>query len=1097
MRYWCWIALAACLGISPGILLAQQPVGAITGIIYDPTGARIPEALVTIANPATGFRAEARTTAAGAYSAAGLLPGDYEVRIEAKGFKSVVLKVKIEVGRVTLGDARLPVGDVAETVTVQGQAIRVNPTQTTLEGIVTDRQIRDLPLNGRNALDLGQLEPGVQLVNQSTVIPYKVAYTVLSLAGLDGGTTRITIDGLDVTDEIVGSNVLNISQDAIQEYQVSRSALDASTGLTGSGAVSMVTKSGSNEIHGSAFLFFRDAAGAARLGPQPIPFDREQAGFSAGGPFLSDKFFWFVNYERNNQDGAVVTSVGGFPQLSGTWPVPFDERMATGRLDWNITRNLRWFFRFNHNFNDGVASGRVGIGGTQLSPFAAKNNTNQAVTGFDLSAGRFTHLFRYGHLYNRNVEEDASTRYPDLPVVTGADGRSVFVTFEPFGCFNRIDCPPAVGPSPLSPWRLYQANDEFRYDGGYSFGRHTLRWGALVNRIRINWFASIWGSGPEIDIAANDPVNRQICGDDLLCYPVTSAAIGNGLGYLTEIPTLGQPFGGAKNTRVHWYLADSWRATPRLTLNYGVRYVYEPGQVNSDLEKPALLDEFLPGLSRRDRRDKNNFAPHFGLAWDPTGSGKWALRAGAGLFYDFRTLNDATFARTLFLPPGITFALAFPPFLPVIDPVDGTIIFTMTGGGIGTVTPNMNWISGCSDPRFLAGECPLGTPGLIDAVLAAWDAYRAASLAAAANFPSGPTLFEIARSDAGFIPYLPDYRTPYTFQFNVGVQRELRPGLVLSVDYLRHRALHQSWGGNLNRVGAADTLNLARAQAAVAATNFAFGCGLSFAPGATDCAIGLSATIEDYANNGLGKYGAFPGMNPSFGDMLFVGSWAGSTYNAFHVAVRGRLPDLGDWMKDWTLAGAYALSRTDRFDFSRDNDDLHAFSGPTEFDRTHMLSVGSLFEVPGGVRVNSIWRFFTALPLSVFVPQVTASAAEIFYTDFSGDGTVGDVLPGTTRGSYGRDLGCGAVALNRALDSYNSSQAGTLTPAGQALVGAGLFTPVQLQALGAVSPSVLRAPVGQVCLDSFITTDVRISRPLKLWRERITVEPAWEWFNLI
>ncbi len=1105
MKQWCWIVLAACLGMSPSVLLAQQPTGAITGLITDPSGASIPQAIVTITSPATGFRVELRTTAAGAYTAASLLPGDYEVRIEAPGFKSVVLKVKVEVGRVALGDARLEVGDVAQTVKVEAHASRVNPTQTTLEGIVTDTLIRDLPLNGRNFLDLGQLEPGAQLINESVLIPLKGAYTSLSLAGQSGQSTRITIDGLDVGDEIVGSNVLNISQDAIQEYQVSRSSLDISTGLSGTGAVNIVTASGSNEVHGSAFFFWRDDAGTARLGQQRSPFDREQIGFSVGGPFLRDKLFWFVNYERNNQDGAVATNVGGFPQLSGTWPVPFDERMATARLDWNITRNLRSFFRFSHNFNEGVQTGRLGIGGVLLSPFASKNNANQTAAGFDFSVGRFTQMFRYGHLKASNFEEDATGRYPDLPLVTGSDGRAVLLSFLPLGCAFRIECPPAVGPSSLSPLRLLQGNDEFRYDGSYSLGRHTLRWGSLVNRIRINWFASFWGRAPEIDIAFND-ANQQNCRDDLLCYPVTSAVIANGLGFLTEVPTLGLPLGGAKNTRVHWYLGDSWRAAPRLTINYGVRYVYEPGVVSSDLEKPALLDDFLPGLSHRDRRDKNNFAPHLGLAWDPTGNGKWVLRAGAGIFFDVRFLNAVVFSRAVFLPPGISWTLAFPPFLPVIDPVTGQTIFDMTGSDLtAPVTPGVNWIGRPLGFSGIPGPPPGGTFGmsLIDAVLLAWDKFRAASLVAAANFPSGPTIFEIMRSDATFLPYLPNYQTPYTLQLNVGVQRELRPGLVLSVDYVRHRGLHYPMVRNLNRVGATDTLDVARALAAMDGLHSALGCPLG--PPGVACAITAGAGIEDYAANGLGRGQAFPGMNTNFLDMQFNGMQGRSTYNALQVTLRERLPDLGRAVKNWTLAGSYSLSRLeasvgDQFssdsEFPINNDDLFAFSGPTTFDRTHMLSIGSLFEIPGGVRVNSIWRFFTALPQSVFVPQVSGSAAEIFYTDFNGDGTVGDPLPGTSRGSYGRDIGCGAAALNRVIDPYNAGQAGRLTPAGQALVDAGLFTTTQLQSLGATSPSVPRSPAGEVCLDSFATTDIRISRPFKLWRERITVEPSWEWFNL-
>jgi hypothetical protein len=239
--------------------------------------------------------------------------------------------------------------------------------------------------------------------------------------------------------------------------------------------------------------------------------------------------------------------------------------------------------------------------------------------------------------------------------------------------------------------------------------------------------------------------------------------------------------------------------------------------------------------------------------------------------------------------------------------------------------------------------------------------------------------------------------------------------------------------------------------------------------------------------------------------MNFTGPWGQSTYDALQVALRGRLPDVGGRVKDWTVLVSYSLSRLegtaeDReaggFEATIDNDNPTAFFGPSTFDRTHFLSIGNLFTIPGGVRLNSIWRYGSALPLSAFVPVVSGSPAEIFYTDFNGDGTTRDPLPGTGRGSYGRDLGCGAAALNRVIDAYNSTQAGGLTPAGQALVSAGLFTSAQLEALGAVSPSVPRAPAGQVCLDSFFTADIRIARPIRLWRERLVLEPAFEWFNV-
>lgn len=228
------------------------------------------------------------------------------------------------------------------------------------------------------------------------------------------------------------------------------------------------------------------------------------------------------------------------------------------------------------------------------------------------------------------------------------------------GALDAVNRPPLISISNMPPMRLFQDNFESRYDGGVSFGRHTLRWGVLVNVIRMNWFKIPFGLSPEIDIAFH-AANEVICGSNLMCYPVTSAVIGNGLGYLTEVPTLGFPYGGAKNTREDWYVVDSWRANPRLNINFGLRYAYDPGQSNPDLKKPALLDQFMPGLARSDRRDKNNFAPHLGIAWDPTGSGKWMVRAGAGMFYDTYVFNATIFARREFLPRGIAGARAFLP----------------------------------------------------------------------------------------------------------------------------------------------------------------------------------------------------------------------------------------------------------------------------------------------------------------------------------------------------------------------------------------------------------------------------------------------------
>jgi hypothetical protein len=778
--------------------------------------------------------------------------------------------------------------------------------------------------------------------------------------------------------------------------------------------------------------------------------------------------------------------------------------MALARLDWNVTRSVRFFSRFTHNWNDGISSTSLGRG--NLTPRADSNNANQTGVGVDGAAGRFTHSVRFGHMSYDNFDDIAPHRVPGIPETLDPAGRPLRVTFgnPPVG---------HVGPADNTPTNRLHDTTEVRYDGGFSFGRHALRWGGSANRIRVNWTAAISAHAPALRVLF-DAATQAACGSDVLCYPVVGGGVSNQWGFWTDEPSHGLPYGGVRNGRVHWYVGDSWRATPRLSVNFGLRWVFEPGPGNPNFKKPAILDDFIPGWAGHNRLDTNNFAPQLGLAWDPTGKGEWVVRAGAGVFYDNNLLKHIIFERNVHLPLGITQENINLVNQLVRDPVTNAVIFDLNGRNTSAlITPGVNWVGR-----------PLGTPGLIDAVIAAQQAFQAAYEVAFAQFPSGPTRCELRRQ--GCATFGPDYATPYSFQFNIGMQRELRPGLVLSVDYVRHRGLHLHSIRDFNLGGAASTLNILNAQAAMNATFARFTSGGVRCNNTTafptvaqrvDCTIAAGARIATYAAQGLGffngatnlqpNFSAFPGLNPTFNRMQSHTMSGISTYNALQVHLRGRLPDAGRGLKDWTVVASYSLSRLEAAgtfddaavlnfgDHNFHNDPLK-FRGPSTLDRTHMLSVASLFTVPGGVRLNSIWRAFSALPQTVFLSQVSGGAAEIFHTDLNGDGFGGDPLPGTNRGSYGRKIGCGAAALNRLIDAYNSTQAGTLTLAGAALVNAGLFTTAQLQQLGAVRPSVPRAPEGQVCLDSFITTDVRIARPFKLRGKRITIEPAFEWFNL-
>lgn len=1079
-----WLLTLGMSVLLSGQAFAQQPAGTITGTVIDQSGAVVAGAAVTIVESATQVTRRLTTSRAGTFTAPNLPPGRYDVRVEAAGFKQWRTARDVLVGRVTVVGVRLEVGRLAEFVTVSAAAIRVNPAQVVLDGVVTERFIRELPLNGRNSLDPGQLEPGVQATRDDN--PTRGAFARLSLNGQTGVTTRVTVDGLDIADEHAGSVALNLSIDAIREFQLSRALFDVSTGLSGSGAVNIVTKAGTNEWHGDTFLFWRGGRAAAPNGQPATPFDREQAGASAGGRLVRNRLFAFASYERNNQDATVKTTFSQFPQFSKVWRSPFDEHMATSRLDGNLTQSVRALVRGTYDWNEGIA-GRS-LGALKLAPLEASNRAVQVAGGMDAALGRFTHSVRLGNTRSRLATDLALDRFPEIPqILRTIDPAGRLVTIQQAGALDSNTI--VIGAHPVGTNRRDQATYEVRYDGGASLGAHAIRWGADVNLIRVYWSSPVNLSGPEFNLRFDlGPVTG--CGggeSDILCYRANNVAVGNGLGVYTDVPSHGHPYGGAENNRVHLYAGDSWRLHPRLTATFGLRWVYEPGAADPERRRPAILETFRPGLARPERPDLDNFAPQAGVAWSPSASGRWVVRTGAGVFYDVNRLQNVMYGEgTNLLPVGITGDFQT---RTIRDPLDPSRVFFT-----------------------LAGTPALGTPGLIDAVFAAEKKYRTAVQGAGATVQTNLTKCDIDRQCTVLAA---GYQTPYSRHYTIGVQRELRADLVLSVDYVRNDSVHFMMRHNANRNGAADKLNVPNARRAMTATHDALGCGQD--PDPVQCAINQKATISAYVTNGLGSSAtpnapapgpsdaAFPGFDPNFRSMGLLEMNGYSTYNALQVNLRGTLPSAGRILKQPFVVASYTLSRlagtaedqaalwvTDRVN----NDDPTAFRGPTSLDRTHMLTVAAMATLPGDVKINVISKAFSALPQTLFVPTTFGGGSEIFATDFNGDGTSSDPLPGTNRGSYGRGIGCGAAAINGVIDAYNKAHEGQLTPAGRRLVNEGLFTEKQLQDLGATSPRVEPAPDGQVCLGAFFSTDMRIARSFRLRGGRVTVEPALEVFNV-
>ena len=231
------------------------------------------------------------TNASGLYNSGPLTPGEYTVRVEATGFATAEISLTVQVNNTSNGNVTLQVGATTTTVEVEATGVQVNTDQATVQGVITTTQIENLPINGRNFLQLAQLEPGVQIQDGAVFDPTKNGFSSISFGGRYGRTARIEVDGGDISDENVGTTTMNIPASAIQEFQIEQSSLDLSSGMTSSGSVNISTRSGTNAFHGEAFDYGRWHNLAARVAPEDLFFRREQFGGNVGGAHQEGQAF--------------------------------------------------------------------------------------------------------------------------------------------------------------------------------------------------------------------------------------------------------------------------------------------------------------------------------------------------------------------------------------------------------------------------------------------------------------------------------------------------------------------------------------------------------------------------------------------------------------------------------------------------------------------------------------------------------------------------------------------------------------------------------------------------------------------------------------
>ena len=1095
------------LFVPPWRASAQVSVstGAISGTITDPQGNVVVGAKVTISNKDTGTSLSLTSSTTGGFTTGALAPGSYLVRVESSNFKTAQVPVVVQVGRISTANITLELGSATTIVEVTGSSVQVNEEQATVQDVLTAKDIDQLPVNGRNFLDLATLEPGVQIQDGSTFDPTKNGYSSLSFGGRFGRSARVEVDGVDVSDETVGTVTQNIPQSSIQEFQVSQSTLDLSTELTSSGTVNVVTKSGTNDLHGGAYYYGRSNQTSARIAPTSLDFGRKQFGADLGGPILRNNLFFYGNFERTDQTLQNPVSLSGdFQPLSGSFGAPFNEREYLARLDYNIKSNWTLFYRFNYDQNLSIRGFNPGV----YQPFANVDHVPTHVVGTDFSTGRSTNSIRFEYLKFRNAIADAVASSGAFDPVPGIS-LNITPNGSDFTCLGGGEAF-CSGANILAPQETFQTDKQIKYDGSYTIGRHTLRYGTAFNRILGGGFAKFFALQPMVQsifgpageaFANTDPFGPGGASNPAN-WPVNTVLFGNGQGFSTERPGFGLPGSGQYDNRFEAYFGDQWKFRPNLTITAGLHYGRDTGRTDSDLPGVAALaqfdNQFFHGLERPVHQPNLNFGPQLGIAWDPWKNGKTVFRAGGGIYFENAIFNNVLFDRPGRLTQGLFLAEAAPCFggAPT-GPVPG-VADSQTGAGV----PYCGEAVGTAAAQIAADQ----------------KAYQAAIAAAGPSANPNFIGTTLQGNNLNGIQMLsPDYRSALSEQMNFGVQRQFGRNTVLSVDYVRNVGLHFLLGLDTNKVGDARFLNTTNALAAISATNNSLGCGTGTDAASINCAIGKGATIASYASNGLDSgfdatggapcpTCAFPGINGNLGqnEMLFpIGR---SVYNGLLVSLKSNLTNPMPGMKRLSLITSYTLSRfkseAQDQDFVNNAVDFNnplSFYGPTGLDRTHQLSVGAVMDLPAATRFALTSHWDTAVPLTLTLPQ-SGNPGEIFLSDVTGDGTVGDVVPGSNVGTFGR--GVKASNINAFISNYNSKFAGQLTPAGQALVSAGLFTQAQLVSLGAVTPTLALAPNGEVGVSPIFTFDAHVSWELKLAKvfhaipERVTLEPQVALFNV-
>jgi hypothetical protein len=670
---------------------AQSPTGTLAGVIKDSSGARVPAAWIIVTGSGSASRRQAVSEDRGEFRIVGLMPGPYEVSVSKQGFQSAHSTVIVRVASaseitVTLAPAlahqKVRVEGAASSITTQP----ISATRVALERVVTATDLEQIPLANRSFANIAYLVPGTEPVEPSD--PTKARITAVSTGGSSGLNDTLTVDGVDDSDDYIGGFLENFSPEAIQEFAVSTAQEPADTGDTTGASVQIITKRGANQWHGDDAFYERAAALNARFPidnppPQPKqPFSRQNYIGTIGGPIHKGKLWFFSSLEYVNELASIaysqaslsqfnalasLASEGQIPGVSSiavpsNVPTPFHDALVTTRFDYTQSDRSQWFLRLaadsyltNNMF---VQQGSLPSTGTTSHSNYFNLAFHNEYTFSPTWLGSFT--FGAGSLElteTRNVNFGFALAFPFTSTSSTISG------FETFGD-NQF-----VTPITAFPVLRKQQKYQFRYDVSHASGDHATRFGInLIHEPVLS--GALPGTAEDVTVFPQDPTvyaaDPAQFSIDLVCGPGATPGT-----TCTHTPAMNGSF--SQNVqRLGVYAQDSWRVSPQMTVDYGLRYDTTFGLFTasgrSQSQNPAwlTLKALQIPLSRGVPHDyRKALAPRLGIVYAPGSAKKTVVRAGFGLFYNDLAQNGwVTAFQAVNEPPGICATPGDPGCLP-------------------------------------------------------------------------------------------------------------------------------------------------------------------------------------------------------------------------------------------------------------------------------------------------------------------------------------------------------------------------------------------------------------------------------------------------